>query len=248
MSLPNRKPKYLHAVSRRSGLRRPDLHRLGGVALALGLALLLGACADKPRVKPALAAAPVDMSGDWELDYGRSDNLQANFNSMLRTARERAARTSGDNNRGAAINANSSQEAIISLARMAELITESQLLEVEQDRVSIRVEREGNFSLSCDYGPNAVQEIDYGIGNESCFWDGEQLVFQIRLPDGLDIVHRLSVSTTGQTLAIVTTLYSSSAPGPFSLRRIYTRYVPGASGYRCVETLTRGRVCTTESN
>ena len=72
-------------------------------------------------------------------------------------------------------------------------------------------------------------------------------MFQIRLPEGLDIVHRLSVAESGQTLGILTTLYSSSVSTPLSVRRIYRRYVPGSSGYRCSETLTRGRVCTTES-
>jgi hypothetical protein len=211
------------------------------------LALLLCACAEN-EVKPLAAADPVDMSGNWELDYARSDNLQARFNAMLRELRERASRSSADNSRGGAVvSAGGSQESLLGLAQMAELITQSQLLEVEQNRVAIRVEREGNFSLSCDYGPDAPQLTEYGLGNERCFWDGRQLVFQIRLPDGLDIVHRLSVSASGETLGILTSLRSSGVSAPFTVRRIYRRYEPGSSGYRCTETLSRGRVCTTES-
>jgi hypothetical protein len=218
------------------------------VLVVSALVLLLPACSNE-KVKPQVAADPVDMSGNWELDYARSDNLQARFNSMVRDLRQQAARsnTNERNRSGVVMSPGSSQEALLGLAQMAELITESQLLEVEQDRVAIRVKREGNFSLSCDYGPDAPPQTHYGLGSERCFWDGQQLVFEIRLPDGLDIVHRLSVSATGTTLGIVTSLYSSRVATPFTLRRIYRRYTPGSNGYRCTETLTRGRVCTTES-
>jgi hypothetical protein len=212
------------------------------------LCLLLLACSNE-KVKPQIAADPVDMSGNWELDYARSDNLQARFNSMVRELREQTARNSNNERNRASVGATvgSSQESLLGLAQMAELITESQLLDIEQDRVAIRVKREGNFSLSCDYGPDAPVQTHYGLGSERCFWDGQQLVFEIRLPDGLDIVHRLSISSTGSTLAIVTSLYSTRVAAPFTVRRIYRRYTPGSSGYRCTETLSRGRVCTTES-
>lgn len=219
------------------------------VFVALPLAMLLLACAGEPeRVTPQRSADPVDMSGNWELDYARSDNLQARFNAMMRELRERVARSSAERGRGGpTIAVGSSQESLLGLAQMAELVTQSQLLEIEQSRIAIRVEREGNFTLTCDHGPNAPRLTDYGVGRESCFWDGTQLVFQIRLPDGLDIVHRLSVSAARDTLAIVTSLYSAGVSAPFTVRRIYRRYEPGQSVYRCTETLTRGRVCTTEA-
>jgi hypothetical protein len=128
---------------------------------------------------------------------------------------------------------------------MAELVTQTQLMEIDQDRVSIRIEREDTFTLSCDYAVGMIQREDYGVGAERCFWDGSQLVFEIRLPEGLDIVHRFSVAGNGEALAVVTTLYSSKVSTPFSLRRIYRRYDPRRSPYQCTETLTRGRVCTT---
>jgi hypothetical protein len=214
--------------------------------LLLLFTLLLSACAEN-EVKPLAAPDPVDMTGNWELDYARSDNLQARFNAMLREQRERASRGGADNSRGAAVSVGGSAASIVGLAQMAELITQSQLLQVEQNRVAIRVEREGNFSLSCDYGPDAPSVSEYGLGNERCFWDGRQLVFQIRLPDGLDIVHRLSVAESGATLSILTSLRSRGVSDAFTVRRIYRRYEPGSSGYRCTETLSRGRVCTTES-
>ena len=212
---------------------------------AISLLGLFTACSSEP-VRREIAADPVDMSGHWELDYGRSDNLQARFNAMLRDLHRQQARAAASERGAATIAVGSAQESLIGLAQMAELITQSQLLEIDQNRVAIRVEREGNFALSCDYAADEPRFQDYGVGNETCFWDGRQLVFQIRLPEGLDIVHRLSVSDTGQTLGIVTSLYSSRVSAPFSLRRIYRRYEPGSQGYTCTETLSRGRVCTTE--
>ena len=221
--------------------------RRRSLAVAALLALLT-ACSSEP-VRREVAADPVDMSGHWELDYGRSDNLQARFNAMLRDLRNQQARSAAGSERSAAtIALGSSQESLVGLAQMAELITQSQLLEIDQSRVAIRVAREGNFALSCDYALDEPRFQDYGVGRETCFWDGQQLVFQIRLPEGLDIVHRLSVADTGQTLGIVTSLYSSRVSAPFSLRRIYRRYEPGSQGYTCTETLSRGRVCTTEKN
>jgi len=204
---------------------------------------LVVACSTTDRVQPEREANPVDMRGNWELDYGSSDNLQARFGSMMRDLQRQQAR--GANNERVAAGAGNSQQALYGLAQMAELVTQTQLIEIEQDRVSIAVEREGTFTLNCDYGPDAPRRQDYGVGAESCFWDGSQLVFQVRLPEGLDIVHRLSASADGESLAIVTTLYSSSVSTPFSLRRIYRRFDPARSPYRCTETLTRGRVCTT---
>ncbi|MDP5070199.1 MAG: hypothetical protein NWQ45_04805 [Congregibacter sp.] len=227
--------------------RTPYVQRTCRRALLM-LVVFLGACADQP-VQQKVASDPVDMAGNWELDYARSDNLQAQFSSMMRGLRAQAARANNERTRNTVgTPPTSSQERLLAMAQMAEFITESQLLEIEQSRVAIRVEREGNFSLSCDYGPNAPVQTDYGLGSERCFWDGRQLVFELRLPDGLDIVHRLSVAAAGDTLGIVTSVYSRGVAEPFSLRRIYRRFVPGSNGFRCTETLTRGRVCTTESN
>lgn len=210
----------------------------------------LAGCSSGPRVpEPSREADPVDMSGNWEVDYSRSDNLQARYASMIRQLRDAASRRAAAAERGQPVpSSGTSQEAVLGLAQMAELITESQLLEVEQNRVAIRVEREGNFSLSCDYGPEAAATNEYGVGRERCYWDGQQLVFLIELPDGLDIIHRLSLSASGDTLGILTSVYSSSVSAPFTVRRVYRRFVPGSRGYRCTETLTRGRVCTTEGS
>lgn len=221
----------------------PGIRRAGSVRLLAFSCLLLSACSSEP-VQPEYAPDPVDMSGNWELDYGSSDNLQARFNGMVRNLNRQQARAS-NGERGAVAMSNASREQILGLAQMAELVTQTQLMEIDQDRVSIRIEREDTFTLSCDYAEGMIQREDYGVGAERCFWDGNQLVFEIRLPEGLDIVHRFSAAGNGEALAVVTTLYSRQVSTPFSLRRIYRRYDPRRSPYQCTETLTRGRVCTT---
>jgi hypothetical protein len=213
------------------------------------LLLSLAGCAGSAPPEPQRAARPVDMRGHWELDYARSDNLQARFSGLVRQLQQVEQRRAAAAERGRSLPAVSggSREALLGLAQMAELITGAQLLEVEQNRVSIRVAREGNFALNCDFGTTGIARQDYGIGRETCFWEGEQLVFSIELPDGLDILHRISLAADGNSLAIDTILRSSAVSSPFALRRVYRRYEPGQAGYRCTETLTRGRVCTTES-
>lgn len=215
-------------------------------SLLLCTLLLAGCASDGPQ--PTRVADPVDMSGNWEVDYGRSDNLQTRYSTMLRQLNESAGRRAAAAERGQPVSqSGSSREAILGVAQMAEMITASQLLEVEQSRTAVRVEREGNFSLSCDHGIEGSDSNEYGVGRERCYWDGQQLVFFIELPDGLDIVHRLSMSESRDTLGILTSVYSSKVSVPFTVQRVYRRFVPGSSGYRCTETLTRGRVCTTEA-
>ena len=222
------------------------LHCLCGLVF---VAVVGAGCTSNPVPEPERVADPVDMRGNWELDYGRSDNLQARVSTLLRQLRQDEQRRAAAAERGRPVPVGSggSRASLLGLVQMAELITASQLLEVEQDRVSIRVAREGNFALSCDYGSGGGERQDYGVGRETCFWDGDQLVFGIELPDGLDIVHRLSRASDGESLAIDTLLKSSAVALPFALRRVYRRYEPGQAGFRCTETLTRGRVCTTES-
>ena len=48
------------------------------------------------------------------------------------------------------------------------------------------------------------------LGAERCWWDGQQWHFLVRLPDGLSIEHRFSVSEDSRSLAQRTLL---AAPG-----------------------------------
>lgn len=220
-------------------------------------AFCLAACTQTTQQRTApSAAAPVDFSGHWELNFAQSDNVQAQMGALMRNLRQQAERQAamrsergGRGGPGVVIGGGGTDSApsVIGLARMAELITESQLFEVEQSRTRIQVNREGNFALTCDFLRQATSVRDLGVGREACGWDGSQLVFRIALPEGLSIRHRFSLAPSGDQLGVYTTVFSDRVSSPFSVQRVYNRFEPGERGYRCEMTVTRGRVCTTES-
>ena len=199
------------------------------------------------------AAAPVDFSGNWELNFAQSDNVQAQMNTLVRNLRKRAERQAARRGErgGAGVvlggSGTDSAPSIIGLARMAEMITDSQLFEIEQTRTRINVKREDNFALTCDFLREATRVRDLGVGREACGWDGSQLVFRIALPEGLSIRHRFSLAPSGDQLGVYTTVFSDRVSAPFSVQRVYDRFEPGDRGYHCEMTVSRGRVCTTES-
>jgi hypothetical protein len=135
----------------------------------------------------------------------------------------------------------------VGLAQMAELITQSALLEVEQDKHKIKVKREEDFALSCEFYPGQYHTVETPLGREICGWDGHQLIFKMLLPEGLTILHVMSLGPDRQWLNIATTVTSDRVTSPFTLNRVYERYQPQDNGYSCKMTISRGRVCTTEA-
>lgn len=219
------------------------------------LILLLSACGSSERKLEGEGRSGVDFSGSWELDYSQSDNIQARLDAMVRELRRRAERQ----NRAAGMNqgagaglvigpgGGNSGASIIGLAQMADLITRSPLLEIKQAEDRISVNREETFALRCEFHPGQFHTVETPFGSETCGWNGHQLVFRILLPDGLSIQHVMTLGPEGQRLNIATTVISDQVSYPFTLNRVFNRFVPGNRGYRCTQTLSRGRVCTTES-
>ncbi len=194
----------------------------------------------------------VNYAGFWELNLAQSDNIRARLDTLVRQLREQAARRSkagSDRSGGMAIgnSGSNSGASIIGLARMAEMITGSQLLEIVQGKNDILIKREDTFSLDCEFYAGVVEPRKSLLGSEVCGWDSHQLLFRIFLPDGLTIQHRLSLGESGDRLNIATTVYSDQVSYPFTLNRVYNRYQPEREGFVCELTLTRGKVCTTES-
>lgn len=217
-----------------------------------GLLLALTGCAQTPQLSPTPVSggAPVDFSGDWELNYAQSDNIQARLNGLVRELRkqnERASRAGEAGGPVISVGGNDSGASVIGLAQMADLITQSTLLKVEQNPDAIQVKREGNFALDCHFTGSGAYRVDSPLGRELCGWDGHQLVFTLLLPEGLSIRHRLTLSNDRQQMQIASTVVSDQVSVPFTLNRVYSRFDPAASGFRCEQTLTRGKVCTTES-
>ena len=211
---------------------------------------MMGCASTEP---PLQAENPkrVDFSGHWELDYGQSDNIQSQLNALVRELRRQAERQAqGNVERRGAISVGgagtNSAPTVVGLAQMADMITQSQLLEILQSSNDIRVKREGNFALTCEFYSGDSQVIENPLGTEICGWSGHQLVFRIYLPEGLSVQHVMSMGPSGERMGIATTVVSDRVSQPFTLNRVYNRYDPGQAGYSCEQTLTRGRVCTTE--
>lgn len=217
--------------------------------LLLLLLLILAGC-ETPGPEPAryARADPVDMTGNWEVDYSRSDNIQRQFNTIIRQLQQEAERRARAAERGQSYTGPplSSGRDLLALAEMAEIITAPQLLEVIQTDNTVRVKRENSFALICVVDRPAPIITETPFGTEQCGWDGHQLFFDISLPDGLAIRHRLTRSAFADALVLQTAVYSPTVREPFVVNRVYTRFDPNKAGYRCTQTLSKGTVCTTE--
>jgi len=222
---------------------------------AVVLAIVLCACSSR-EFRPAEPVPDdsirVSYAGFWELNLGQSDNIQARLDTLVRELVRRAERQAqGRPDRGGGMpvgNVGSNTvPSIVGLARMADLVTQSQLLEIEQGKNTVLVKRENNFALTCEFFKETFQPHETLLGTELCGWDSHQLLFRIYLPQGLSIQHRLSLGSSGDRLNIATTVHSDQVSYPFTLNRVYDRYDPDTGGINCEMTLTRGKVCTTEA-
>ena len=233
--------------------------QLSTLAASFIVCLLLAGCSSPPVKKTSALqrenAQAVNFSGSWEMDYSLSDSTQEKLDVLARDLNRRAQRRAQSEGRRRPVGAEmvvmpsagpNSGSSIIGLARMADLITQSSLLKVDQDAYTISVQREEDFSLTCEFYPGELNTVETPFGTEICGWNGHQLVFELRLPEGLSIQHVMTMGAAGQKLLIATTVVSSQVSYPFSLNRVYNRFEPGESGFQCEVTLTRGRVCTTE--
>jgi hypothetical protein len=227
-------------------------------ATGTALCVLLSGCGSSPAQKLAIQGGNtkvVSLSGSWELDYGQSDNAQQKLDVLVRELNREAERRAQGGMRqgpvgggmvigGADANSGSS---VLGLVRMADMITQSSLLEIEQSEHKIRVKREADSDLTCEFYGGELREVQTIFGTEICGWKAHQLVFKLLLPGGLSIQHVMTRGVAGHKLNIATTVVTDQVSYPFTLNRVYNRFVPGQSGFRCEMTLTRGRVCTTES-
>jgi hypothetical protein len=229
------------------------------LALAGLLCLSLAGCSSEPRKSstvPNRADYQVDFSGFWELDYGQSDNIQVNLNGLVRDVqkqnRQRAQaggmyqQASGGMLIGGPGTTNSGAS-VLGLAQMADLVTQSPLMEIVQDQHKIKVKREEDFALTCEFYLGQYHTVETPLGKEICGWNRHQLIFKMVLPEGLTIQHIMSLGPDGQWLNVATTVTSDRVTSPFTVNRVYARYEPTDDGYSCKQTISRGRVCTTES-
>ena len=221
------------------------LWRLLGISW---LALSLGCVQERHTEAVTRLATPVDMTGHWEIDFARSDNLQDQLSAIARRVQREAVRRArlAEEGRGYAGSPLPGQSDLVTLARLAEIITEPILLEVIQNDARIRVKRENSFALVCEYDGSGLSITVDTLGIQRCGWDGDQLFFVLELEEGLDVTHRLSRSDKTDMLLLVTSVETASTRFPLVVSQYFTPYDPDALGYRCERTLTRGKVCSTQ--
>lgn len=215
------------------------------------LCMALVACSRQPVISDEMAhtkpgALPADFSGSWQRDYAREDHI----NKALGEAFDQLARYSRPDpvmRGGPAVVQPSSRdsEALIALARLAELITRPDVLTIVQDAYEIRVDRKDDYSLLCAFFNGKTKPTESAFGKETCGWDGEDLVSHLSLPGGLGITYRFTMSANRQHLRVITTVDSKESRVPLTLQRFYTRFDRPPPTFNCIETLSMKRVCST---
>ena len=134
---------------------------------------------------------------------------------------------------------------LLTLARLAEIITEPGLLEIIQATGRTRVKRENSFALVCETDGSAISVTTDLLGEQRCGWDDSQLFFMLTLQEGLEVTHRLSRSEEGKALLLVTSVDTPGTRFPLVVSQFFKRYDPDNLGFRCERSLTKGKVCTT---
>jgi len=218
------------------------------LAAIAGLLLLAGCQSpEAPRINEEVAYEVVDMSGNWEKDYQLSDDFETEFNLYLFDVQRRLNPQSDGLNRNSTFSAGpaagGSMESVVGLARFTEEITRMPVLKIEQDRSRIRIDREEDFALFCEFFNRQVAVTETPFGAEQCGWNGEQLLFQLSLTDGLQIFYQVTLSPNGRQLNITTTVSSSQVPAPITISNYYRRYEVPENVLDCILTLARNNVC-----
>ncbi len=219
----------------------------------LALILVLpAACTTMQHELESESHTQVDFTGSWQLDYRLSEDLYEKIEILQRIAISNAQRRAppipgSARGRGPVFMVNNRPvnniNAIIGLGQMAEIISRTTVLEIDQNGGGIEILRKDDFPLTCSfYGGMAVPIAD-ALGTELCGWDYHQLIFRIDLPDGFIIHHRITLAPAGDKLNIATTVQSRNLQQPFTLNRVYQRFVPLPSEFECETTVSKGKSC-----
>lgn len=221
--------------------------------LLFALSSLLSACSHNSGKPEALRPIErVDFSGNWEIDYSLKDGVQEKLENYFYRLRKKAERSGQPGVRADAgglgltrIGGRSSKaHTVLAMAQFVDEVSRIVVMSIDQTYNAIHIEREETFSLDCEYGEEKPQTFDNGFGEERCGWDGDELVFQLKLPEGLTLQHRFSLMATGEHMKVATTLYYDHASQPFTLYRAYKRFEGVPNPYHCVQTLSKGKVCS----
>ena len=200
------------------------------------------ACTSQPTIEPGAQSfsggMPIDLSGSWERDYSRSDDVQAALNSTLR----RVYRPQPDSAYPAPTQ---NLDKVVDLARFADLITRFDVMTIEQNEYEIKISRKDDFTMLCEFYDGNAKRTESEYGAEVCGWNGQQLFSYLLLPDDLMVSNRYTLSGDGDSLHVATTVTSGATRVPFTINRVYMKFIPPESDFNCIETLSMKRVCST---
>ena len=184
-----------------------------------------------------------NFDGAWQKDFGRSDKWDDELERLLDRMRRDAQRgQSGQGIGGGYVNQRRGGANIVELAQLAEYISRQTIIRIRQTAVEVRVQREGDADLICNTLEATTETFTSEYGNEICGWDVGQLVYRIVLPNGVDILHRFTVSEDRSELSMATSI--SSGGTPFNLLQFFWRYDSPNENYNCIETISRGNSCS----
>ena len=226
------------------------VHRVALTA-TLCLTLLAGCASQKaalPQTKKPTSLA--DFTGSWEIDYKNTEDPMDRLRYMYEIARsqydQQLARDERSGNRPANTNALRDLEGIMLLGTLADAMTQSTILTIDQSDEHISIKRSGDYALTCDF---LAPTNELALGQESCGLDQYgQLVFAARLPEGLTVINRYSLAKGSQSfddkrLMVSTTLRSDKFSQPFNLNRVYMLFPPGEGQFECDYTLGKKKTC-----
>ncbi len=192
-----------------------------------------------------------DFSGSWEKDFARSENWLTELKRTIALQQEaeerqrRRAESYRTVNPRPTIMANRRRHGanLVDLARLAEYVNRQSILQITQTKQEVKIERADDAALICGLSNDFMATFASPHGSEICGWDRHHLVFQITLPENLLIVQRFTVASDATSLRVVTSV-SSKGSEPFNLIQVYNRFEEPPGEYTCVQTLSRGKVCT----
>lgn len=216
--------------------------------LVLAVVLLAG-CQANRVILEAENRPDIDFSGNWELDFQLSDDLNDKLELEYLLARRSAELARNEPNRsigGPRLNVgrvDRSLRSLIDLGRFTDMITRSNELDITHLDDRIIINRVDDYPLECRFHPGLARSDSEALGTELCGWDQHQLIFLVVLDDGLRVRHRLTLSPESDHINIATTVTAGSG-SPFTLNRVFSRFEPLDDQSHCVETLARKRVCT----
>jgi hypothetical protein len=219
--------------------------------LLLAALVALAACA--AQKVPVQRQKIADFSGSWEMNYARSETARGIMDALYQARQREAEKRARDpyHNRepalGLSVSGDQSFESLIPLARFAEYITTSTIVEIAQTDKDIQISRNQDFTLGCDFLQTTIDPEKHPLGSETCGWDGNDLVLRMALPGKLNVLHRLTIGPDGNELRIATTVYSGKESTSFTINKFFYRFEAPREDFDCRFTLTRGNVCSRKS-